>query len=178
MLRRPLLALVVTLAAYPFLPSPQAEAQGLLGTGTVFPNGGVDPFSFYYGYYLPHQAAIAAQPTPLDTINQVTAARQFTALSERQGLYDPISPYGEEDLDPNRPYSARRGADKASRTYLHPVTTSNIRGTGPGLYYARTARYYPQLRSGKGPNRNLAVTKRGGGGMGGGGMGGGGAGPR
>jgi len=69
--------------------------------------GSLDPFQFYYGYYLPHAAAIAAQPTPLDTINQVTAARQFSALSERQGLYDPISPYGEEDLDPNRPYSAK-----------------------------------------------------------------------
>jgi hypothetical protein len=180
MLRRSLLALVVTLVACPFLPSPRAEAQGLLGTGTVFPNGGVDPFSFYYGYYLPHQAAIAAQPTPLDTINQVTAARQFTALSERQGLYDPISPYGEEDLDPNRPSGARRGGDRASRAYLHPVATSNLRGTGPATYYARTARYFPQLRAGKGPNRNLAVTKRGGMGMsgmgGGGAMGGGGTG--
>ena len=190
MLRRPLLALVVTLAACPFLPSPRAEAQILGTTTSGFANGGVDPFSFYYGYYLPHQAAIAAQPTPLDTINQVTAARQFTALSERQGLYDPISPFGEEDLDPNRPYSAKRGGDRASRAYLYPVMSSNIRGTGPALYYARTARYYPQLKVGKGPNRNLAVTKRGslggipggGGGMGGGGggtMGGGGmAGPR
>jgi hypothetical protein len=179
MLRRPLLALVVAVATCPFLPPPRAEAQGILGSGTVFPNGGVDPFSFYYGYYLPHQAAIAAQPTPLDTINQVTAARQFSALSERQGLYDPISPYGEDELDPNRPYSAKRGGDKASRSYLHPVATSNIRGTGPGLYYARTARYYPQLRSGKGANRNLATTRRGSG-FGGGSAGGGGgfAGPR
>ncbi len=175
MLRRPILALIVTVAACCFVLTPRGEAQILGATASGFANGGVDPFSFYYGYYLPHQAAIAAQPTPLDTINQVTAARQFTALSERQGLYDPISPYGEEDLDPSRPYSARRGGDKGARAYSFPVTTSNIRGTGPGLYYARTARYYPQLRTGKGPNRNIAVTRRGGGmgGMGGGGMGGG-----
>ena len=120
---------------------------GILGTAAGFANGGVDPFSFYYGYYLPHQAAIAAQPTPLDTINQITAQRQYTALSERQGLYDPISPYGEEDLDPNRPYSAKRGGERVARPYSYPVTTSNIRGTGPALYYARTARYYPQLRA-------------------------------
>jgi hypothetical protein len=180
MLRRPLLALAVILAACPFVLAPRAEAQ-ILGTG--FANGGVDPFSFYYGYYLPHQAAVAAQPTPLDTINQITAARQFSALSERAGLYDPISPYGQEDLDPNRPYSAKRGGERVAKAQLFPVTTSNIRGTGPALYYARTARYYPQLRTGKGPNRNLAVTKRGGamGGMGGGmggGFGGGFAGPR
>src|SRR5271156_4483833 len=155
MLRRPLLALVVTLAACSILPCPRAKAQGLLGT-SGFASGGIDPFSFYYGYYLPHQAAIAAQPTPLDTINQVTAARQFTALSERAGLYDPISPYGEEDLDPPRPYSARRGGEKIARPFSFPVTTSNLRGTGPALYYTRTARYYPQLRAGHGPNRNIA----------------------
>jgi hypothetical protein len=178
MLRRPLLlALVVTLAACLWVPVPRAVAQ-ILGTGTGFANGGVDPFAFYYGYYLPHQAAIAAQPTPLDTINQITAQRQFTALSERQGLYDPISPYGEEDLDPNRPYSGRRGGERVAHPGLFPVTTSNVRGTGPGLYYARTARYYPQLRSGKGANRNIGVTRRGGGMGGMGGGFGGGIGPR
>ena len=69
------------------LPVPAVSPSGGAGSWarrTGFANGGVDPFSFYYGYYLPHQAAIAAQPTPLDTINQVTAARQFTALSERR----------------------------------------------------------------------------------------------
>ena len=135
--------------------------RGLGTSGSAFPNGGVDPFSFYYGYYLPHQAAIAAQPTSLDTINQVTAQRQFTALSERQGLYDPISPYGEDDLDPNRPYSARRGGDRGPDLHA-PGDDVEHPGNRPGLYYSRTARYFPQLRAGKGPNRNLAVTKRGG----------------
>jgi hypothetical protein len=159
------------------LPVSRAEAQ-ILGTG--FPNGGIDPFSFYYGYYLPHQAAIAAQSTPLDTINQITAQRQVAAISERQGLYDPISPYGEAELDPNRPYAARGGAERLAHPGTFSVTTSNVRGTGPGLYYARTARYYPQLRNGRGPNRNLAATRRGTAGVGGMGMGGGGglAGPR
>ncbi len=182
MLRRPLLALVVTLAACLFVRTSPTQAQVI---GSNFANGGIDPFQFYYGYYLPHQAAIAAQPTPLDTINQITSARQFTALSERQGLYDPISPYGEEDLDPNRPYSGKRGGERVAKPGAFAVATSNIRGTGPAVYYARTARYYPQLRAGRGANRNIAVTRRGGG-MGGGmmggmgcGMGGGGfAGPR
>jgi hypothetical protein len=161
MLRRPLLALVITLVACPFLPSPRAEAQGLPGTGLA--NGGVDPFALYYKYYLQHQAAIAAQPTPLDTINQIAAVRRFTAPSERAGLYNPISPYGQEDLDPSRPYSARRGGDRVARPYSYPVTTSNNRGTGPATHFAQTARYYPQLRAGRGPNRNIAVTRRGGG---------------
>jgi hypothetical protein len=171
MLRR-LLALSVAVAVCSLVPAPPAGAQ-VLGTG-------VDPFSFYYGYYLPHQAAIAAQPTPLDTINQITAARQLNAMSERAGLYDPISPYGEEELDPQRPYSGRRGTERRARPGPFAVSTSNVRGTGPAVFYSRTAQYFPQIRTGRGPNRNIAVTRRAGGGGMGGGMGGfgGGMGPR
>jgi hypothetical protein len=160
MLRRSLLVASVAVVVCLVRATPQAGAQVIGSTG--FPNGGVDPFSFYYGYYLPHQAAIAAQATPLDTLNQITAQRQINALSERQGLYDPISPYGEEELDPNRPYSGRRGTERLAHPGLFPVTTSNVRGTGPALYYGRTARYYPQMRRGSGPNRNIGVTRRGG----------------
>src|SRR4051812_16988966 len=92
MLRRPLLALAVVSAVSLVVPTGRAQAQ-LLGVGA----NGVDPFNFYFGYYLPHQAYIAAQPTPLDTINQITAQRQAAALTDRAGLYDPISPYGSEE---------------------------------------------------------------------------------
>src|SRR6516162_11291980 len=109
MIGRSLLILGVALGICLVFATPPATAQ-LLGTG--FANGGIDPFSFYYGYYLPHQAAVAAQTTPLDTLNQITAQRQINALQERAGLYDPISAYGEEELDPNRPYSARRGGER------------------------------------------------------------------
>ena len=52
-------------------------------------NLGADPFSLYFGYYLPHQAAIAAQPTPMDTINAAQATRQAAAAADRTGLYEP-----------------------------------------------------------------------------------------
>jgi hypothetical protein len=181
MLRRKLVCLtkVVVAAWLLALPTPRASAQGIgAAAGLGFPNGGVDPFSIYYGYYLPHQAAVAAQPSPLDTINQVTAARQFAAITERTGLYDPISPYGEEELDPNRSFSARRGREHLAAPYAFPISPSNVRGTGPALYYRRTARYYPQLRTGQGANRNIAVSRRSGGGMGMPNTGGGFAGPR
>jgi hypothetical protein len=148
MLRRVLLALAVGWAIVLVGPAGGVKAQGLLGAT------GVDPFSLYFGYYLPHQAAIAAQPTPLDTINQITAARQFQAVTDRAGLYDPISPYGEEDLDPTRPLSARRTGERIAHPRSFAVSTSNAQGAGPALYYNRTARYFPQLRSGRGPNRN------------------------
>jgi hypothetical protein len=172
MMRRPFLALAVALAASSLIPANQAQAQVLAGT-----TGGVDPFSLYFGYYLPHQAYIAAQPTPLDTINQITAQRQFNALTERAGLYDPISPYGDEELDPLRPYSPKRGGERIAKPHVFASATSNAAGRGPALYYQRTARYFPHMRSGQGANRNLAATRSGrgmGGGIGGGmgGMGG------
>jgi hypothetical protein len=163
MMRRPLLALAVALAVSWLVPTGRAQAQ-IIG-------GGTDPFSLYFGYYLPHQAYIAAQPTPLDTLNQITAERQRYAVTDRAGLYDPISPYGDEDLDPLRPYAPTRAGERVARPQQFATSTSNARGTGPAAYYQRTARYYPHLRAGYGPNRNLGTTRRGGGGMGG--MGGG-----
>jgi len=133
-------------------------------------NGINDPFTFYYGYYLPHQAAIAAQPSPMDTINAATAARQFTAPVNRSGVFDPVSPFGAEDQELFGPQGAGGGGGKIA-SLSRPGMTSNARGTGPALYYNRTARYYPSLRVGRYANHNLApATRRGGGGYGGGGM--------
>ena len=129
---------------------------------------GGDPFSLYYGYYLPHAAAIAAQPTPMDTINQNIAQRQRDAMTDRSSLYDPVSPYGDSDDDPLAPYSGRRSGNNRPRqggAISHGRDV--VRGNGPAMFYNRTARYFPELRTGRGPNRNLAVTKRGGGGGGG-----------
>jgi hypothetical protein len=158
-MRRVISGLAAALAVVILAPSGQAQAQGI---------GGVDPFSLYYGYYLPHQAAIAATPTPMDTINQNIARNQFAAQTDRSSLYDPINPYGDED-DPLAPYSARkkniRGVGAQGFTYGLGNTVS--RGNGPTMYYNRTARYFPDLKIGRGPNRNLSVVRnsRGGGGM-------------
>ena len=147
-----------------FVPASRAPAQ------TASLGVGADPFSFYYGYYLPHQAAIAAQPSPLDTINAITAVRQQNALVDRPSLYDPISPYG-DDQDLSDPTSRK------SRERLAKIQgfSSNLRGTGPASYFGRTSGYHPTLRSGRGPNRNIAVARYSRfGGLGGGGGGGGG----
>ena len=168
-MRRPLLGLAAALAIVTLMPSGRAYAQ-LSGLGG-------DPFSLYYGYYLPHAAAIAAQPTPMDTINQNIAQRQRDAMTERSSLYDPVSPYGDSEDDTLSPYSGRRGGNLRGR---QGGTISQgrdvVNGSGPSLYYNRTARYFSapggELRIGRGPNRNLAVLKgRRGGGFGGGGMG-------
>jgi hypothetical protein len=155
------LALVLGLAAL-FVPTSRAQAQvGAIG------GVGSDPFSFYYGYYLPHQAYIAAQPTPLDTINAITITRQQAAATDRASLYDPISPYG-DDPDLLNPLS-QRGRERLAKIQGF---SSNIKGNGPAPHYNRTERYFPGLRTGRGPNRNIAMPRysRFGGGGGGFGM--------
>lgn len=166
-MRRPFLGLAVALAIVTLAPSGQAYAQ-LGGVGGV----GADPFSFYYGYYLPHAAAMAAQPTPMDGINQNALQRQATAQTDRATLFDPISPYGDEDSDPFSPYTNKRGGERRAKTVTGLNDNSNVRGTGPSMYYNRTARYFPTLKVGRGPNKNLAHLRGNrGGGMGMGGMG-------
>ena len=142
-----------------------SEARAQIGGIGV----GADPFSFYYGYYLPHAQYMAAQPTALDSINRVTANRQAAASTDRSTLYDPISPYGEDDLDPLRPYSSSRGGqNRAVRARgFNMSDQTHAKGTGPSGYYNRTAQYFPTLRVGRGPNQNMAMSRgprRGGGG--------------
>lgn len=150
-------------AAFVLAVSPTGLAFGQVGSLGV----GADPFSFYYGYYLPHQAAIAAQPTPLDTINANVQQRQYQAQTERSGLYDPISPYGDEDLEGGG--LGRKGGERKAR--ISGFTSSHgTQGTGPPGYYNRTAAYFPGLKAGRGVNRNVGQLRGGrGGGMGAGG---------
>jgi hypothetical protein len=170
-MRRPILGLAATVAfAVLALTGP---AYGQLGVGA-------DPFSFYYGYYLPHAAAMAARPTPLDSINQVTAQRQYTAQTDRSALYDPISPYAEEEDQFGGRGGGRGGArgltgggNGRPQMFRYGKDNSNSRGEGPGMYYGRAASYFPTLREGRGANANIAKEHphRGfsrGGGMGGG----------
>src|SRR6516165_11594775 len=89
-----LVSLIATLA------STSARAQVPLtgqGIGDILS----DPFTFYYAYYLPNQQIQALRPRPGDTINQAVQNRQYYAQTQRQSLYNPISPYAEE-YDPLR----------------------------------------------------------------------------
>jgi hypothetical protein len=152
--------------------STSAHAQAL-GMGDLLS----DPFAFYYAYYLPNQQMQSMRPRPSDTLNQAVQARQYYAQTQRQSLYNPISPYT-EDFDPLRPYSQQQNGERAARPFRFVQDTSNADGSGPSLYYGRATAYFPGLRAGRGPNANVAPRGRSGGrraggmGMGGMGMGG------
>ena len=168
-MRRTFLGLAAAAALLALLPARTAHAQ--------FNN---DVFGFYYGYYLPNAQAQSMRPTPMDTLNQNAAQRQYAAVTDRTALYDPISPYQDNDDDGSTRFG-RRG-NNAAGTPLQPrgfalsTTKANTGGDGPPGFYNRTARYFPGLKPGRGPNQNLAKVRSGrGGGMGmpsmGGGMG-------
>ena len=160
-----------------FLAGPAKAQAGGLGLGP----GGIlnDPFTFYYAFYLPNQQLQSMRSTPMDSINNAMVTRQYYAQNERRNLYNPISPYAEQNYDPLRPYSRQQGQERVARAQRFSQDPSNTQGTGPSLYYGRAAQYFPGLRQGRGRNANVytnggASRPRGGGG--GGGMGGGGGG--
>jgi hypothetical protein len=116
-----------------------------------------DPFLAYYGFFLPRQAALAARPGPELSINQLSAARQVAAITERAGLYEPPAGLGVEGYDPNRPFANQSAFNRRSIS-RNGLSNGNISGNGPGEYYNRAATYYPGLRVGRGTNANIATT--------------------
>jgi hypothetical protein len=137
---------------------------GARAQGPSFSNG--DPFFLYYGWYLPQQAALASQPRVQDTIQSNVAQNQAYATTNRSNLYDPNGGYGRFNPYATDTGEVGTGVGGAVRgmgpgRMRSSVPTSNAKGQGPPLYYNRTAQFYPSMRVGQGPNRNLAVAGRG-----------------
>ncbi len=133
-----------------------------------------DPFFAYYSFYLPRQQAQANSPGPEATINALSANRQQYAATNRNDMFDPSATgrdlFGSDagEFNPNSGQIKRSLSAGASRI------GGNLNGLGPqGYYNTRSlARYYPNLRAGRGKNANVSVVRnRGfsGGGIGGGG---------
>jgi hypothetical protein len=130
--------------------SQSARAQSL-GAAALFS----DPFLAYYGYFVPQQLVWATRPRPEDTVRQYSAARQYTALTDRASLYDPIGALGIED-DPLRAFGSSAGSSRLPMTSPTGLVNNNINGTGPAGYYNRVNNYYPTLRMGRGGNGGLS----------------------
>jgi len=155
-MRRALFSLLV-LGGFAAL-APSSHAQ--------FTNNLNDPFYQYYAWFLPRQAAMAAQPRVNDSINAIAAARSDVAQAERQ-LYNPVVPYGDSG-DPNQ--SFRREGARGRTPSGVGLPSTNVGGRGDSRYFSRDP-YHPGARlttQGRAPS-----VPRGRGGMGGmGGMGG------
>ena len=154
-MRRTWIGLAVAVLGLTFGASP-SRAQ-VAGAG-VFS----DPFSLYYGLYLPRQAAIASQTTSTDIIGAAAVNRQESILeSDRtNALFGDIQPFGLEDLDPSTPFGAKRNRQQVNRVAIHAQGGKGSHA--PPRYYGATnglARYYPNMKSGVSANRNTAMTR-------------------
>jgi len=167
-MRRSILGLAVVLGFATSTPTVSAQTPG---------TGFSDPFFLYYGFYLPRQAALAAQPSTPSMVNDVAAQRQSYALADRQGLYDPVSPFGMDQYDPNNPFGGRnRGPAPLPRLPQHFISPRPSNGANLNQSYGRTNRYFPSARPGSSGNRNIVGGSRyarGSGGMAGAAAGGG-----
>lgn len=148
MRRNLVLGLVVAGALVGSGQSVQAQS---LGANALFS----DPFLAYYGYFVPQQLVWATRPRPEDTVRQYSAARQYTALTERSGLYDPIGIPGFEE-DPLRAFGGSAGGSRLPATAPMGLVNNNLMGRGPAGYYNRVNNYYPTLRMGQGGNGGLS----------------------
>ena len=128
-----------------------------------------DPFFAYYSFYLPRQQAQALQPGPEATIATITANRQAYAATNRNEMFDTMSPgltdeSGESSFQSNGRRSGR--ANQASRI------GGNLNGLGPAGYYNNSRGFHPTMRPGISRNNNVSVIRArgfsGGGGFGGG----------
>ena len=120
----------------------RAEATA---AGATLGNIASDPFTFYYAYYLPNQQIQAMRPTPSDTINQAVIDRQYYAQTQKQSLYNPISPYA-EDYDPLRPYSRQQGTTHRPAVSLQQIPPTAMAQDLALLYPGRSVFHRSEIR--------------------------------
>jgi hypothetical protein len=130
--------------------------------------GGInDPSFAYYALYLPRQAAQAAQASPENTLNaNMQVRQQYAATNNRSGLFDAggggiidSSEFGNE-FSSN---GVRRKRSQLTNTGRFGPHGGNLNGLGPQGYYDRVAlaRYYKEIKTGRGRNANVAPAGRG-----------------
>ena len=156
--------IVVVLGLMAISPSARAQVPNL---PPGFGNNTFDPFSAYYGYYIPRNQTIAAQRAggAAESINLNAQARQAEALAATRAgaLYNLDNPYDFVPLE--------------ERNFVRPPTIllpGQRAGPGPSSFYGRPHGAYSNARIGVGGGGGARLPQsRGLGGMRGmGGMGG------
>ncbi|QDV38082.1 hypothetical protein [Tautonia plasticadhaerens] len=149
--------IVVALGLLAFSPSARAQVPNL---PPGFGNNSFDPFSAYYGYYIPRNQSIAAQRAggATESINLNAQARQAEAqAATRAGaLYNLDNPYEFVPLE--------------NRNFVRPPTVllpGQRAGPGPSSFYGRPHGAYSNARVGGAANGGRLPQSRGIGGMGG-----------
>jgi hypothetical protein len=159
-MRKSLSILMLMVAAQLLANSANAQGPGMpgFGIGSV----AADPFNGYYSWFLPRQAAMAAQPTLNNQLNMYTSERVQNQMDNRSGNLGglDLSSLGlagsnGSDLNTDAPRNPRPRLSSTG-----PVV-ENSRGTGLMKYHARAGSYYPTMRTGTYRNNGLPPSRRG-----------------
>ena len=105
-----------------------------------------DPFSLYYGFFLPRQAAMSMNMGPSATLNQISSERQRFSAVERGSLYEPSQPFGLDMGGFGGASDARGNRERRVPTSPMGLISDNRMGMGVPGYFNRTGSYYPRLR--------------------------------
>lgn len=132
---------------------------GMPSFGPSIGNIGADPFSGYYSWFLPRQAAMAAQPTINNQLNSYTADR-VASQNMAQGSLSNLDLSGlglagaaASNLDSDAPRNPRPRLSSTG-----PIV-ENSRGQGLGRYHGRAGSYYPTMRNGTHANTGLPPSR-------------------
>jgi hypothetical protein len=139
------------------------SAQGMPGMGAGGMGGvAADPFTGYYSWFLPRQAAMAAQSTVGNQLNMYTSDRVASQNMPQSnmgnldlaglGLAGASVPSVDSDAPRNpRPRLSSTG----------PIVENSM-GKGLNRYHERAGSYYPTMRRGTFANPGLPPSRRGG----------------
>jgi len=139
----------------------EASAQNQnMGMGFGIGSVGSDPFSGYYSWFLPRQAAMAATPTVNNQLSQFTAER-IDNMNDAARSSNSILSYANlgignatgQTFDDDRPRNPR---PRLSAT--GPMNT-NISGRGVSGYHDRAGSYFPTMRQSTYRNPGLPVSR-------------------
>ena len=144
------------------LTASQADAQGVGMPGFGIGSVAADPFSGYYSWFLPRQAAMAAQPTLNNQLNMYTSERVQNQMESRGGGLGglDLSSLGLAGSNPSDLNSDQPRNPRPRLSATGPIV-ENSRGTGLARYHSRSGSYYPSIRPGTYRNNGLPQSRRG-----------------
>lgn len=127
----------------------EASAQGM-GMGFGMGSAVADPFSGYYSWFLPRQAAMAATPTVNNQINQYTAER-VDSFNDSMRANNSVLSYANLGLGgggaPNQAgFDDDRPRNPRPRISATGPMITNPAGRGVSGYHDRAGSYFPTMR--------------------------------
>lgn len=140
---------------------PEATAQNQnFGIGFGMGSVGADPFSGYYSWFLPRQAAMAATPTVNNQLNQFTAER-IDNMNEAARSSNSILSYANLGLGngPGQGFDDDRPRNPRPRLSATGPMITNTSGRGVAGYHDRAGSYFPTMRQSTYRNPGLPVSR-------------------